>query len=614
MNVMEQIRMPVFALAGNPNSGKTTLFNRLTGSSAEVGNWPGVTVERRSGTACDHDFCARIVDLPGIYSLTAYTPEEGIAGNFLEKGRPDAVINVVDAGNLERNLYLTTQLLETGTPVVVAMTMADVAAHRGDLIDYSLLQTLLGVPVIPVRASKGEGTGALLRAARLAAEKPQGRRHPDFKAHTGNDPDLEEAETRYRYIESVLSKAVRRSGKGRGLTEKIDRIAAGRITAIPLFFLLVLSVFLITFGPPGAALVRWMTELIRLLSTLLGGFLNAVGAAPWLRSLLLNGVLSGIGAVAAFLPQILLLFLLLSLLEDSGYMARAAFIMDAPMRKIGLSGRSFVPLLMGFGCTVPAVMGSRILESEKDRRLTILITPFLSCSAKLPVYALLAGVFFPGRQALALLLLYGLGIMAGLGSAFLFKKSILKGEPDAFLLELPDYRMPTWDNIRRHVGRRIRDFLQRAGTTVFAATVVVWVLQFLSPDLRAAENSSLSLLAAAGRMIAPIFTLCGFADWRAAVALLTGLVAKESIVGSFGVLLAPNPAAGLQQVFNPLSACSFLIFTLLYTPCSAALAAIRRETGSWKLCLFSAFWQFAAAWYTSALFYQCASLIGRLFR
>ena len=611
---MEQIRMPVFALAGNPNSGKTTLFNRLTGSSAEVGNWPGVTVERKTGTACDHDFRARIVDLPGIYSLTPYTPEEGIAGNFLAKSRPDAVINVVDAGNLERNLYLTTQLLETRTPVVVAMTMADVAARRGDFIDYELLQTLLGVPVIPVRASKGEGTDALLHAARLAAEKPQGRRHPVFSSRAGTDPDLEEAETRYRYIESVLSKTVRRSGKGRGITEKIDQIAAGRITAIPLFFLIVLSVFLVTFGPPGASLVHWMTDLIRLLSMLLSGILTAAGTAPWLRSLLLDGVLSGIGAVAAFLPQILLLFLLLSLLEDSGYMARAAFIMDAPMRKIGLSGRSFVPLLMGFGCTVPAVMGSRILESEKDRRLTILITPFLSCSAKLPVYALIAGAFFPGQQALVLLLLYGLGIAAGLGSAFLFKKSILKGEPDAFLMELPDYRMPTWDNIRRHVGRRIRDFLQRAGTTVFAATIVVWVLQFLTPDLRAAENSSLSLLAAAGRTIAPVFKLCGFADWRAAVALLTGLVAKESIVGSFGVLLSPNLAAGLRQVFTPLSASSFLIFTLLYTPCSAALAAIRRETGSWKLCLFSAFWQFAAAWYCSALFYQCASLLGRLFR
>lgn len=611
---MEELRIPVFALAGNPNSGKTTLFNRLTGSSAEVGNWPGVTVERRTGTACEEDFRARIVDLPGIYSLTPYTPEEGIAGDFLAKGHPDAVINVVDAGNLERNLYLTTQLLETGVPVVIAMTMADVASRRGDVIDYALLQTLLGVSVIPVRASKGEGTRALLSAARRAAEKPASRRRPVFLAPGGNDPDREEAEARYRLIESILAKAVQRSEKGRGTTEWIDRIAAGRIPAIPVFFLIVLSVFLITFGPPGASLVRWMTELIRLLSAMLAEILNAAGTAPWLESLLLNGVLSGIGAVAAFLPQILLLFLLLSLLEDSGYMARAAFIMDAPMRKIGLSGRSFVPLLMGFGCTVPAVMGSRILESEKDRRLTILITPFLSCSAKLPVYALVAGVFFPGRQALVLFLLYSLGIAAGLGSAFLFKKSILKGEPDAFLMELPDYRMPTWDNIRRHVGHRIRDFLQRAGTTVFAATVVVWVLQFLSPDLRVAENSSLSLLAAAGRLIAPVFTLCGFADWRAAVALLSGLVAKESIVGSFGVLLAPNPAAALRQVFTPLSACSFLIFTLLYTPCAAALAAIRRETGSRMLCLFSAFWQFAAAWYASALFYQCALLLGRLFR
>lgn len=605
-------KIPVLALAGNPNCGKTTLFNRLTGSSAEVGNWPGVTVERKTGTARRGTFSARIVDLPGIYSLAAYTPEEKLAERFLRAEKPDLVINVVDACNPERNLYLTTQLLELGIPCVIALTMTDAALRRGDTIKPDLLSSLLGTAVIPVQASRGKGLDELLRAAEQTLGKPPARRR-SIAAAGGPDPDCAQAEARYRFIGSVTARTFRRGNRGSShITETIDRIATGRIAAIPVFFLIVCLVFLLTFGTVGAWLVGLTGALIDACSSGAGFLLDAAGASPWVHSLIVDGVLTGVGAVLRFLPQILLLFLLLSLLEDSGYMARAAFIMDAPMRRLGLSGRSFVPLLMGFGCTVPAVMGARILENEKDRRLTILITPFLSCSAKLPVYLLFVSAFFKGKEPLVLMLLYFLGGLAGLLSAVLFKNSILKGEPAPFLMELPDYRMPSAENIRRHVGRRMKDFLQRAGTAVFAATVLIWLLQSVTPGLTAAGNSSQSLLAELGKRIAPVFTPCGFGGWGPAVALLSGLVAKESIAGAFGVLSAGNASKGLSQMFTPVTAFSFLIFTLLYTPCAAALAAIRREAGL-KACLFSALWQFAAAWYTSAMFYQCVLLLGRLF-
>lgn len=605
-------KTPVFALAGNPNSGKTTLFNRLTGSTATVGNWPGVTVEKKSGTARHNGAEFRIVDLPGIYSLIPYTPEEALAGNFLRREKPDLILNIIDATCLERSLYLTTQLLELGIPVVAALTMSDVLEKRGDRVDRRLLSVLLGVPVVPVCATRGEGIAELLEAAEKARGKPPRpcpipKPGPDCR-----DPDLEAADARYRYIGAVTEKALRkRERAGQSATERIDRFATHRLLAIPLFLLAVLLIFALTFGTVGAALVRAMDFLIASAAPALGALLDAAGVSFWVKSLLLDGVLAGVGAVLKFLPQVALLFLLLSLLEDSGYMARAAFIMDVPMRKIGLSGRSFVPLLMGFGCTVPAVMGTRILESEKDRRLTVLITPFLSCSAKLPVYSLFLGVFFAGNQPLAVFLLYALGVLTGLFSAAFLKSTVLRGEPAPFLMELPDYRLPTLENIRRHVGRRIRDFLQRAGTTVFVATVLVWLLQSVSTELSMTADSSRSLLAAAGRAIAPAFSLCGFGGWKPAVALLTGLVAKESIVGAFGVLCAGNPSVGLRELFSPLSACSYLIFVLLYTPCSAALGAIRREAGL-RFAAFSAVYQLATAWYVSALFYQCALLVQKL--
>lgn len=604
-----------FALAGNPNCGKTTLFNALTGSSAYVGNWPGVTVEKKSGRLQYGEDTIEIIDLPGVYSLAPYSPEEALAGDYLRKERPDLIIDIVDASNLERNLYLTTQLMELGIPMVVALNMMDIVEHRGDRIDCGLLSALLGIPAVPLSASKASGLPALLKTASETARKPVGYRRIAKPDAACRDPDLELAEARYRYIGKITGKAVKKhDSAAKSVTEHIDAIATNRYLAIPLFFSTVMLIFWIAFGPAGSSLVNAVENFISArLSPAVQTGLCAAGVSVWVRGFVVDGVIAGVGAVLKFLPQILLLFLLLSLLEDSGYMARAAFIMDAPMRKIGLSGRAFVPLLMGFGCTVPAVMGTRILESEKDKRLTILITPFMSCSAKTPVYSLFIASFFVGARPLVMFLLYLFGILMGILSALLFKNSVLKGEPAPFVMELPDYRMPTLKNVWLHVKRRINDFLQKAGTTVFIATVIIWLLQSLSADLRMIADSSQSILAAVGRLIAPVFTLCGFGSWKAAVALLTGLVAKESIVSTMSVLNPGNLTAALRADFNPLSACSFLIFVLLYTPCAAALGTIRRETGSLKWTAVSAGYQLFTAWYASALFYQCALLLQRLF-
>ena len=607
-------RQLIFALAGNPNCGKTTLFNALTGSTATVGNWPGVTVEKKVGHLQYGETGIELVDLPGIYSLAAYSPEEALAGQFLRGGKPDLIINIVDASNLERNLYLTTQLMEMKLPMVIALNMMDVVEHRGDRIDCGLLASLTGVGVVPVSASKGEGLPELLRVAMEALQKPAPFHRIAQPPKGCRDPDLELADARYRYIGNLTRAAVRKHPfSSKSVTEKIDRVATNRVLAIPLFFAAVLFIFWLTFGSVGSMLVRLVEQLLTgVVSPAAEAALRAGGVSDWLRSLVVDGILAGVGAVLKFLPQILLLFVLLSLLEDSGYMARAAFIMDAPMRRIGLSGRAFVPLLMGFGCTVPAVMGTRILEHEKDKRLTILITPFMSCSAKMPVYSMFIAAFFVGARPLVMFLLYLFGICMGILSALLLKNSVLKGEPAPFLMELPDYRLPTPKSVWLHVRQRIKDFLQKAGTTVFVATVLIWFLQSLSTDFRLTADSSQSILAAGGRLIAPVFTLCGFGSWKPAVALLTGLVAKESIVSTMSVLYAGNVTAALQENFTRLSACSFLIFVLLYTPCIAALSTVRRETGSIKWAAASAAYQFAVAWYCSAMFYQCALLILRV--
>ncbi|MDF1495495.1 ferrous iron transport protein B [Caproiciproducens sp. CPB-2] len=616
MNDRKTTNHYVVALAGNPNCGKTTLFNALTGSTAYVGNWPGVTVEKKSGSARYGNDTLEIVDLPGIYSLVPYSPEEAIAGRFLERERPDLIIDIVDASNIERNLYLTTQLMELNIPLVIAMNMMDVVEKRGDSVDCALLSRLTGIAAVPISASKGEGLSGLLKAADSAAGRPAAYHSVPKPGQDCKDPDTALADARYRYIEAITRKAVKKhSASVKSVSEKIDWIATNRFLAIPVFFLLIFFVFYITFGSVGSYLVRGVEYFISsCLSPNADAALVSAGASSWLRSLVVDGILAGVGAVLEFLPQILLLFLLLSLLEDSGYMARAAFIMDAPMRRIGLSGRAFVPLLMGFGCTVPAVMGTRILESEKDKRLTILITPFMSCSAKTPIYSLFIAAFFVGSRPLAMFLIYSFGILVGLLSALLFKNSILKGAPAPFVMELPDYRLPTVRTVWLHVRRRAGDFLQRAGTTVFVATVAVWLLQSFTVGLRMTNDSSNSIIAAVGRAIAPVFTLCGFGDWKPAVALLTGLVAKESVVSTMSVLYPGGLTDALRANFTTLSACSYLIFVLLYTPCVAALSAVRREMGSLKWTAVTAIYQLVTAWYWSAMFYQCAVLIQNLFR
>lgn len=666
-----------FALAGNPNCGKTTLFNQLTGSSQTVGNWPGVTVEKKEGKVHYKNYTITVADLPGIYSLSPYSPEEVVSRNFIMNERPDVIIDIADATNLERNLYLTTQLAELGVPVVLAFNMVDIIEKRGDKIDYTLLENKLGVPIVPISASKGIGMQELLERAIAAAKSNTPVIHPLYSAevesvisgiqhllghavppvkeyrrwtavklfeddkitqsqlhfqpsdakkleelkqkiHTSKYVDREMiiADQRYRAICSACRQAVRK-GIPNGqysVSDKIDRVLTNKWLAIPLFFALMLLIFFITFGPIGSFLTAKVSWLIgSWFSEKVTVWLAAAGASDWARSLAVDGVIAGVGAVLAFLPQILLLFFLLSVLEDSGYMARAAFIMDPLLRKIGLSGKAFVPMLMGFGCTVPAVMGTRILENDKDKRLTILITPFMSCSAKMPVYSMFILAFFVGSRPLVIFSIYLLGIFVAVLSALLFKKTILTGKDAPFVMELPPYRMPTLKSLWLHVWERLKDFLTKAGTVLLGATVIIWFLQSFDPNLHMVADESQSILAHIGMAIAPIFTLCGFGNWKSSVSLVTGLVAKESVVSTMRILY-PTGADGslnaaLQQVFTPLSAYSFLIFVLLYTPCIAALSAIRREMGSLKWTSITVLYQLVLAWFASALFFQVATLI-----
>lgn len=671
-----------FALAGNPNSGKTTLFNQLTGSSQYVGNWPGVTVEKKTGMAHFGGRQAEIVDLPGIYSLSPYSPEEVVTRNFIINEAPELIINIVDATNIERNLYLTTQLAELGKPMVIALNMVDMIEKNGDKIDYALLERELHMPVVPISASRGRGIDELMkRAVEAAANKtgaktmstysPQvekvlcsledilgsvknagdiSKRWTSVKLFEGDtitlsrmnlsekqarqikssidtipttrhmDREMIIADQRYKFICSVCERAVKRGRPADYVTvsDRVDRFVTNRFLAIPIFLGMMLLIFAITFGPIGSFLSDQVDVLVNTdFSGAVSAALLAAGASDWARSLVVDGMIAGVGAVVSFLPQILLLFTLLSLLEDSGYMARAAFIMDQLLRKIGLSGRAFVPMLMGFGCSVPAVMGTRILENEKDKRLTILITPFMSCSAKMPVYSMFIAAFFVGSRPLIIFSIYLLGIVMAVLSALLFKSTILKGEPAPFVMELPPYRLPTPKSLWLHVWERLKDFLTKAGTILLGATVVIWFLQSFSPELRMTGDSSESILAHIGSFIAPVFTLCGFGNWKAAVSLLTGLVAKESVVSTMSVLYSATGdgtlTTALQQVFTPLSAYAFMVFVLMYTPCVAALAAIKREMGSTKWTAVTVFYQLAAAWFCSAMVFQFGTLIGHIF-
>ena len=658
-------------LAGNPNCGKTTLFNQLTGSKQYVGNWPGVTVEKKSGkvrNSLGRDI--EVVDLPGIYSLSPYTPEEIVTRNCLLNDDPDVIIDIIDATNLERNLYLTTQLAELARPIVIALNMCDLLEKNGDKIDIPFLEKQLGIPIVPISASKNVGIDKLVEkvvqlydngkyvpvkniysyevdrilreiedaledikqhsyhrkrwtAVKLFEGDKVTWNHYNFtdkqkahinlhvdEIHTSKNVDREMiiADERYKYICSITQKAVtrKRPADYLSVSDKIDKVVTNRFFALPFFLIVMLMVFAVTFGAPGTLLRDGATYLI---TDLLGGglqsFLVSVNASEWAQSLVIDGIIAGVGSVISFLPQIMLLFTLLSLLEDSGYMSRAAFIMDKLLRYIGLSGRAFVPMLMGFGCTVPAVLATRTLENQKDKRLTILITPFMSCSAKMPVYLLFISYFFPDCGPLVIFGIYILGMVVGVLTALLFKSTILKGKNAPFVMELPPYRMPSPKSLWLHVWDRLKDFLVRAGTVLLGASILIWFLQSFNFSMQMVSPDE-SMLASIGKFIAPVFSICGFGDWRASVSLVTGIAAKESVASTLSVLY---PEASLASAFSPLSAFSFLVFVLLYTPCVAALSAIRKEMGSAKWTAVTIVYQIFVAWLASALVYQFGTLI-----
>ena len=670
------------ALAGNPNSGKTTLFNALTGSNQYVGNWPGVTVEKKEGAMAIFGRKVAIVDLPGIYSLSPYSLEEIIARDYIlgvgDARPPDAIINTIDATNIERNMYLTVQLLELEKPMVLALNFMDAVRKAGGEIDTARLSKDLGIPVVPISGKTGENIEELLYVAHRqmhigytiepddlyddftheihhrigvhihdiahraglpahwaavkllerdklvekALDLPDGtakeidaiiREYED----TGDLGDSETlvADSRYHYIADIVKAAVKKDVRSSGsLSDRIDKITTHKIFAIPLFLLMMLIMFAVTFGPPGAFLAEGAALIIGKLSGWLGTALASIGAAPWLAGLVVKGIVSGIGGVLTFLPQIAILFFFLSLLEDSGYMARAAFIMDRLLRHFGLSGKAFIPMLMGFGCTVPAIMAARTMENEKDRRMTMMLVPFMSCSARLPVYGLIAAAFFGAWAGPVVFGLYVLGMLMAIASGIVFSKTIFKGSPAPFVMELPPYRAPSMKNTLRQVWDKIRGFLIRAGTVILIMSVALWFLQSFDTSLKMAESSANSILAAVGGFLAPVFRPMGFGVWQAAVALLTGLIAKEAIVASlsmfygFALTASGVAVAAAMTGFTPLSALSILVFILLYTPCVAACATLRKEMKSLKLTAFSIVWQLAAAYAISLIVYQVGSL------
>ena len=665
----------IIALLGNPNAGKTTLFNALTGSNQHVGNFPGVTVEKKEGQIKGApDFT--LVDLPGIYSLSPYTAEEVVTRDFLLDQHPSAVINIVDATNIERNLYLTVQLMELGVPVVVALNMMDEVRANGDSIDVRALSKGLGLRVVPISASKAEGVDALLEQVRALAEQGDrskaldlctGEVHKaihsvahiiedhaqaaglpmryaatkvvegdeptlaqlqlheaekdiihhiveDMEKNLGTDREAALADMRYAFIEELCFKAVHRSGhsKEQERSERIDRVLTHKVWAIPIFLAVMVAVFVLTFGVIGAALSDWFSMGIDWLTGLLDQGLTALHINQAIHSLLIEGVCAGVGSVLSFLPTIVVLFFFLSILEDSGYMARVAFVMDKLLRKIGLSGRSFVPMLIGFGCSVPAVMATRTLASERDRRMTILLIPFMSCSAKLPIYSLITAAFFPRHAGLVMSGLYVLGILCGILYGLLLKKLFFKGKPVPFVMELPAYRFPSPKTVLLHCWEKAKDFLVKAFTIIFMASIVIWILQSFDLRLMMVSNSADSMLADIGRLLAPVFAPLGFGDWISATALVTGLTAKEAVVSTLAVLVSGGDVAALPSIlaslYTPLEGLAFVCFTLLYMPCVATMAAVRREVGAGRALVYM-LTQTAVAWVVGCLVFQVGSLL-----
>lgn len=645
-NPLPDSQILTFALAGNQNCGKTTLFNQLTGSNQHVGNFPGVTVDRKSGIIKGHDN-TEITDLPGIYSMSPYTNEEIVTRQFIIKERPCAIINIVDATNIERNLYLTMQLMELDVPMVLALNMMDEVKGNGGMVDINKMESLLGIPVVPISASKNQGIEELVHHALHIAKYQEKPGRMDFcdendsggavhrclhsimhliddhakavkiptrfaatKLVEGDERIMEAlnlsdsekemlefiicqmeqergldraaaiADMRFTFIQKLASQAVvkPRESKEHARSRRIDKILTGKYTAIPSFVVIMALVFYLTFNVIGAFLQQLLEGLIDYIIQGFDHLLTLWNINEVVHSLIIDGVFTGVGSVLSFLPIIVTLFFFLSLLEDTGYMARVAFVMDKLLRKIGLSGRSIVPMLIGFGCTVPGVMASRTLPSERDRKMTILLTPFMSCSAKLPVYSFFTAIFFKEHRALVMVALYFMGIAVGILTALIFKNTLFKGEAVPFVMELPNYRMPGIKNVAQLLWDKAKDFLQRAFTVIFIATIVIWFLQSFDLKLSIVDNSQNSILAAVAGLIAPIFIPLGFGDWRISTALITGFMAKESVVSTLTVLFGSNEA--IASVLTPATAFPLLVFCLLYTPCVAAIASVKRELGA----------------------------------
>ncbi len=672
-NPLPDSQILTYALVGNQNCGKTTLFNQLTGSNQHVGNFPGVTVDRKDGPIKGYKNTL-VTDLPGIYSMSPYSNEEIVSRKFVLDDKPEAIINIVDATNIERNLYLTMQLLEMNIPMVVALNMMDEVTGNGGTIDVNGMESMLGVPVVPISAAKNEGVDELIKHAIHIAKYQERPGRQDFcdendfggavhrcihsiahliedHAETAGIPvrfaaskliegdslileklnlDKNEIETlehvviqmekergldrsaaiadmRFSFIEKVCEKTVvkPKESKERLRSEKIDRILTGKYTAIPCFIAIMAAVFILTFNVIGAGLQKLLEMGIDALTGAVDKGLSAAGVNSALHSLVIDGIFAGVGSVLSFLPIIVTLFFFLSLMEDSGYIARVAFFMDKLLRKIGLSGRSIVPLLIGFGCTVPAVMSTRTLPSERDRKMTILLTPFMSCTAKLPIYAFFVSAFFPGKGGIVMTGLYFLGIAVGILVAFIFKKTLFKGEAVPFVMELPNYRLPGIKNVAQLLWEKAKDFLQRAFTIILIATMVVWFLQSFNWHFNMVSDSSESILASVAGFIAPVFAPLGLGDWRVVTSLISGFMAKESVVSTLEILFGSS----VSTAFTTLSAVSLLVFSLLYTPCVAAISSIRRELGH-KWAVLVVVWQCAIAWIAAFLVRMIGMLIG----
>jgi len=586
--------MRTAALIGNPNVGKTSLFNTLTGSNQYVGNWAGVTVEKKEGFINED---LKIVDLPGIYAMDTFSSEEKVAKEFLASGEADFIINIVDASNLERNLYLTTQIKEYKTPIILVLNMMDIAAAKGLEIDTDLLSEKLGVTVIPISASKGKGLDEL---------KSLLERGNFLSTANENDFQFHNEKEAYEYITELLSTAVKKKDSSRQTrTEKIDKVVLNKFLAYPIFLLMLWLIFEFTFSWVGQPLAGFLSYMVHdLLVPALSSLLSS--SSPWFSSLILDGIVGGVGSVIVFLPVILTLFLGISFLEDSGYMARAAFIMDKAMRKMGLSGKAFIPLIVGFGCSVPAIMTARTLESEKDRKLTALLIPLMSCNARLPVYALFASVFFPGRETAVVFSLYLLGIGLAFLLGILFKRTIFKKDEEPFIIELPEYKAPELKNLLTHTWDKGKDFLKKAGSLIFSVSVVVWFLSNFNFSGMTDINNS--ILAAIGSALSPIFIPLGFSSWQNTVSLITGLMAKEVVLGTMGVIYGGSLASSIQAHFTPASAYAFLVFVLLYTPCISVIATMKKEFGV-RMAAFSVTYQLVLAWVVSAIAYRIAMLI-----